>query len=284
MEKIDTHLHLLYPDTFKYSWTASIPPLQGAFTTDDYRELQEVCEIKSAVFMEVDVDPGLEIDEANFFIENAKQPGTPIEGVIAKIDPSNTSFQEQVEAINCEQLKGIRRVLHVAPDEVSTSPTFRNNIALLSKYDLSFDLCVRQDQLQLALELVQACPDTRFILDHCGNPDVSPHLAGDTESRNMWSSGIQALAGHPNINLKFSALGTFANEEERNPKALNSHFNTLLETFGPQRMIWGSDWPVCNLGSGLKAWSDLAEALTQDLSEDEQADIFSRNAMKTYQL
>ncbi|MGB0372743.1 MAG: amidohydrolase family protein [Opitutales bacterium] len=284
MEKVDTHLHLLYPENFKYSWTEGFPALQKAFTIEDFQELAQPCSIQKAVFMEVDVDAGHEVNEARFFIEKALQPESPIAGAIAKLEPAQSDFQEQLETILTDKLKGIRRVLHVAPDELSTTPIFRENVASLAKYDLSFDICVRQDQLHLACELVHACPNTRFIIDHCGNPDLNAHLSGDKDSRTQWKHGLANLAGCENTICKFSALGTFVEPSQRNAESLRSHFDELLETFGPHRLVWGSDWPVCNLGAGVIDWSSLSEELTSQLSFDEQTMIFTKNAHTVYSL
>lgn len=284
MHKIDTHQHLFYPNHFSYSWASDFPDLQGSFTAEAYLEAAEGCQIDSTLFMEVDVDNGQQTKEAAFFTKIAESSTNKLSGLIAKCLPESDDFLKEIESIRSPMLKGIRRVLHTQPDELSRSTLFRRNVTALGREALSFDLCVTQKQLPLALELVQACPDVYFILDHCGVPSIGEHHSTSSESWNEWKSSIQALGQLPNLACKFSGITVYATAEQCNVDGLRPYFNEILEAFGPKRIVWGSDWPVCNLAKGLRFWSDLTDALLGELTEDEQAAIAATNAKNIYKI
>lgn len=284
MKKIDTHQHLLYPSVFRYPWTQDLPDLQGDFHLKDYRAAAANCDIQKTLFMEVDVDPGQTSSEAKFFYQLATDPANQIGGVIAKALPEKSDFESQLDDLTNPLLKGIRRVLHTQPDEISQSETFRANVAILAKHDLSFDLCVTQKQLQIGLGLAQACPEVRFILDHCGVPSITEHESTQCDSWKEWTSGIRALSELPNVACKFSGITAYASAEQRTADDLRPYLAEILEAFGPDRLVWGGDWPVCNLANGLPAWSQLTDLLIAELSSDEQTKILSANACDIYKL
>lgn len=284
MNKIDTHQHLLYPGELTYSWANDFPALQGQFTIDDYQAAAKNCDVERTLFMEVDVDPGQHSKEAHFFAELSRNSESGIAGIVAKCLPESEDFEREIESIQSPALKGIRRVLHTQADELSQSEMFRANVATLAKHDLSFDLCVTQKQLSIARELARACPEVRFILDHCGVPSIAEHQSTQCDSWKEWSSGIRALSELPNVACKFSGITAYASAEQRTVDGLRPYLTEILEAFGADRIVWGGDWPVCNLADGLQAWSQLTDSLVAELSGNEQEKILSGNACTIYKL
>ena len=281
---IDTHQHLLYPDRFGYTWTKDLPALQGNFRIEEYRVHAADCRIEGAIFMEVDVDEGESSEEARFFCDMASDPSSGILGVIAAARPGTAGFAAHLEELKHPKLKGIRRVLHTQADAVSQTEGFRADITRLGRHGLTFDLCVLQRQLGVALDLVRACPATIFILDHCGVPDIAHNAAPHGEGFIAWRRAVVALAAEPNVHGKISGLTTYAAEGQRTEDGLRCYVDTMLESFGPERLVWGGDWPVVNLGSGLARWCTLTRKMLGSLSADEQAKIFSANARVLYKL
>ena len=281
---IDTHQHLLYPDRFGYPWTGELPALQGAFRLDDYRAAAAGCGVDGAIFMEVDVDEGQSGDEARFFCELAADPASGILGVVAAARPEQEGFGAQLENILHPKLKGLRRVLHTQPDELSQTALFRGNIRRLGRFGFTFDLCVLQRQLVVALDLVRVCPGTTFILDHGGVPDIAANDAPGGPGFRAWQAAIKELAREPHVHGKISGLTAYARPDQRNAAGLQPYVYTMLEAFGPWRLVWGGDWPVCNLGSGLRAWCDLTIELLAGLESSDREAIFSRNARRIYSL
>lgn len=281
---IDTHQHLLYPDRFGYAWTKDLPALQGNFRIEEYRVAAADCGIEGAIFMEVDVDEEESSEEARFFCDVAGDPSSGILGVIAAARPGTAGFAAHLEGLMHPKLKGIRRVLHTQADAVSQTDGFRADISRLGRHGLTFDLCVLQRQLGVALDLVRACPATVFILDHCGVPDIAHNAAPHGEGFIAWRRAVAALAAEPNVHGKISGLTTYAAEGQRTEDGLRCYVDTMLESFGPERLVWGGDWPVVNLGSGLARWCSLSRRILGGLSTDEQEKIFSANARVLYKI
>jgi predicted TIM-barrel fold metal-dependent hydrolase len=282
---IDTHLHLLYPDQFSYEWCAGIPALQGAFTLEDYRKLANGANrrvhIESAIFMEVDVPVAQQAAEADFFARMADRDRgkPPLMAVIASARPESPDFPAQLAKLAADvRVRGLRRVLHTVPDETAQTDRFAENIRLLAPHELTFDLCARPHQLPFLTTLVERCPQVQFVLDHCGVPDIA---GGGLDP---WRDSIRALAKLPNVACKVSGLASCAAADWPLTPQVQPYFDHCLECFYPERLIWGSDWPVCNLPRSLEAWLDTTADLLGALSEHEQAAIGTGNANRIYRL
>jgi len=278
MHRIDTHLHLIYPDRFSYDWTADFPALAGqAFRVEEYRAAALDCGIGESIFMEVDV-PGNESNaEAAFFCSLAEDPANRISGVIAACRPEHADFPAQLEATAHPQLVGFRRVLHTQPDELSTTPLFRENVSRIGKSGLTFDLCLLPRQLANGAALIDACPDTRFILDHCGVPAIA---SGDLA---FWREQLREISRRPNLACKISGIIAYA-AGEITADTLRPVVEHAIDCFGWDRVVWGSDWPVCNLTRDLASWTRLLDEILSDCSEDELAALYHRNARSIYRL
>lgn len=278
MNKIDTHLHVMLPDKFSYPWTAHVQPLQGRFGLDDYQRSGTSIDITGALFMEVDVSLNEAAAEANYFCGLAAEPNSGIIGVIASGRPEHDSFEAHLDRIEHPKLKGVRRVLHVAPDEVSKDSLFRKNVTLLGKRGLTFDLCVRQDQLAVACELVDACPSTQFILDHCGCPNISDKdLPG-------WLASMAILAERPHVAVKVSGVPAYCPPGKANAATLRPWIEGTIDHFGWERCVWGSDWPVCTLNGNLSSWCNALDEILSNESTQNCQRLYSENAKKIYNL
>lgn len=278
MKKIDTHLHLLYPDRVSYPWVDAVPPLKGNFQLEDYKKVSVDYGITGAVFMEVDVAPAQMGEEAQWVQELANAEGSGILGIIAAARPEADDFEARLNAVSVPLLRGVRRVLHTQADALSQSSRFRANLRRLPGRGLSFDLCVLARQLPLAIQLVDACPEVTFILDHCGVPDIA---GGAFES---WSNSIGHLAKRDNVLCKISGLPTYCAPGETGAEVLRPWIERVIECFGWDRVVWGGDWPVCTLNGSLKGWVEALDALLAEESEAHQAALYTENARRVYGL
>ena len=201
-------------------------------------------------------------------------------GQIASIRPeTDTGFDAWLEEAECLRVVGFRRILHVVPDAVSQSGTFRRNLRRIGRAGYPFDLNLLSRQLMpVGIPLMEACPDQAFILNHCGVPDVA---AGDWE---VWQAGVAAFAAHPNVVVKLSGITAYCAPGTATVARVRPYVERLLELFGPDRMLWGSDWPVVDLGAGLPAWIDMTRELLAGLSADERSAIGQRTAQRVYRL
>ena len=271
--RIDTHCHLVYRQRFDYPWLSAVPSLDRDFLLEDYLPQARAAGVTDFGFVEVDVQESQTEQEAQF----AGSLGGAIAGVVAACRPESAAFPAYLERIAAQPLvKGLRRVLHTQPNAVSQQARFASNVRRIAAHGLSFDLCVLSAQLPLARGLARKCPDVQFVLDHCGNPD----LRGGTLDR--WRADIQALAALPNVACKLSGVMTQMDPHSWSVDHLRPVFEHVIACFGWGRVLWGSDWPVCTLAAPLGRWMDCTEQLMAEASQDESAQLYSRNAARIY--
>lgn len=245
---------------------------------EDYLRAVHGLEIKKSVHLEADVDEAYMLDETRHILALAEQ-GNPLEGVVACGRPEKPHFAQYLDQIaGHPKLKGIRRVLHTQPDEIGQSALFAENIRLLERYGLSFDICVLARQLPVAIRLVRECPGVSFILDHCGVPQVKEHVL------DPWRQHILELSKSPNVICKVSGLVAYADPEKWTVEDLRPYINHVVECFGWDRVMFGSDWPVCTLAAPLQKWVDTLLSLTRDAGQEKQQKLFYENAARVYRL
>ncbi len=273
----DTHLHLVERKRLSYPWLGDAPALNRDWSYDDYEITARRVGITDVLHMEVDVAEGNIEAETAFVADLMQRPGSLIRGAIASARPEAPGFEAWLERADRRVVKGVRRVLHVLPDAVSQTTLFRANIARLGRAGLPFDIVMLARQLPLAQDLVDACPDTAFVLDHCGVPDI----AGGAFA--PWAAQITELARRPNVTLKLSGVTAYTG----GPWTLDTlrpWIGHALHAFGPGRMVWGSDSPVCTLNSGLAEWVATSQALLSDLSGEERQAVLHGNARRVWQI
>lgn len=278
---LDTHLHLLYQESFNYDWCADAPALNHDFKIETYQDIIEGHGVTHSIFMEVDVRENEIPAEAKFFTALVKQSNNPLIGVIASCRPEEDDFQQRLDATLTDSVCGLRRILHTMPNELSQSEQFRENIRSLGARNLPFDLCINQDQLAkgIGYDLVTACPDTQFILNHCGVPTIS------SDEFDTWKTALQKIATLPNIVCKVSGIIAYCpTPEEATLETLRPWLEATAETFGADRLVLGSDWPVCNLTKGLPTWLEIIREFFSTYSDEDQHAIFHRNAEAIYNL
>jgi predicted TIM-barrel fold metal-dependent hydrolase len=279
MKILDTHQHLIYPDRFRYSWCKGIPALEGKnFRLDEYQAAASGTGISEALFMEVDVDEPQTNAETDFFLQLAADPKNGIAGVIAACRPEREDFPAQLEKFLHPKLKGVRRILHNQPDELSQSPLFAKNLSCLAEYGLTFDLCILSRQLPFGKNLVSKLPDVQFVLDHCGIPDIA-HNALDP-----WRQHICDLSKFPNLACKISGVIAYCNPQRVNADAIRPFVVHCVECFGWDRVMFGGDWPVCNLTSSLARWVEILKEIVATESVANQEKLFYKNARRIYQI
>jgi predicted TIM-barrel fold metal-dependent hydrolase len=275
---LDTHQHLIYPDRCGYAWTDGIPLLaRQAFTLEDYQALTAANGVAATIFMEAGVDDADYQAEARFIATLAANPDSNIIGMIASCRPEQKNgFEEWLDECADMPIVGLRRILHEIDDDLSRSETFRANVRKIGARNLTFDMCFRADQLTIAADLAHACPDTQFILDHCGVPDIA---GGRLES---WKQGITAVAALPNIAGKISGIMAYCTPGTASLDTLRPYLEHIVESFGPDRLVWGSDWPVVNLGGGLPDWIAITRQYLESWSEEEVEQLAHGNAARIY--
>ena len=276
---LDTHQHLVYRDAASYSWCKDIPPLaEDNFTVEDYKKLTEGLGIGGTLFMETGVDDPDYQSEAKHVQVLSKNPSNGIKGLIVSIRPEDDTFNSWFEETLDMGVSGYRRILHVMPDETSLAQTFINNVNKIGKAGKSFDICYLPTQLTVAYDFAKSCDETNLVLNHCGVPSIA---AGEID---QWSKDIKKLSELPNVTCKLSGLMAYCAPGTSSQETIQPYVDHVLECFGPKRMVWGSDWPVVNLGKGIQEWIAVTRNILSSLSDDEASAIANGNAQKIYKV
>ena len=267
---IDTHQHLWDLSRFKLPWLKTAPKLNRSFVMDDYQKATDGLGVVKSVYMEVDV-----------VLDVIKRGGTPMVGAVVSGRPASEGFPAYLAHFKDQPaIKGLRQVLH-GPDTPSgycLDKRFIEGIRLLGKHGLSFDLCVRATDLGDTGKLIDACPDTGFILDHCGNASVrSKDLSG-------WKADISRIADRKNVVCKVSGIVASAEPDPWTADDLAPIINHVLGQFGPDRVVFGGDWPVCTLAASYRQWVEALRHIIAGRPLAEQKKLLHDNALKVYRL
>jgi L-fuconolactonase len=276
---IDAHLHFWDTGVARYQWLEDEPRLPDRVTLDDYREATADDPPERYIFIQADADPAYSIAETRWV--HSMCSATPDFGgmvVWAPVDEGPDMVAAHLESLELPNVVGVRRIIQWGPLGLCTAPEFVQAVASLGSRDLAFDVCIFPHQLDDALTLARSTLNTRIVLDHLGKPDIA---RGDVAA---WQKGFEALAALDNVWCKLSGLVTEAKLSRWTVEDLRPFVHIALGVFGPQRIIWGSDWPVCTISSSHQRWREATAELLGDLSAQEREQILVRNARKAYRL
>jgi L-fuconolactonase len=281
---IDTHQHLWDLKQFKLGWLKPGDALDASYTPTEYAQAIDGLNVVKSVYMEVDVVPEQQQKEADYVVALCEGGKTPMRAAVISGRPNSDGFAKYANQFKGHKyVKGIRQVLHVkeTTPEYYLDPKFVTGIQLLGELGLSFDLCMRPAELSEAAKLVDKCPGTRFILDHCGNP------RGDftKEQWAKWAADMAALAGRKNVVCKVS--GFIANGFEKGkwkPADLAPAIDGTIAAFGIDRVMFGGDWPVCTLAATYKEWLTALREVIAARPVADQKKLLHDNAAAFYGL
>lgn len=279
MRLIDTHVHFWHPQRLRYSWLRDSLLLNRRYEVEDYPTHEG---IEALVFVECDADPGQSLEEINFVEDQAKRDPR-IRAIVAHAPlERGAAVEPLLERIvaRSSKVRGIRRILQSEADlrALLQSSTFIEGVRLLRKFGLHFEITVKHTQMDDVLEFVRTQPELPMVLDHCGKPGIR-HGALDAFQRHAGE-----LARHANIHCKLSGLATEAEHQSWADTELFPYIDTALQAFGPDRLLFGSDWPVCLQATSLQRWVGVLERALQGCSQDELHRIFRDNANALYRI
>ena len=282
MEKfpiVDTHVHLWHPKQLRYPWLAEVPTLNRAYLLKDYIAAYGALEIESIVFVQCDTHPDDGLKETAW-VTSLAAVDPRIRGIVAWAPlEEGEQVAPFVEKLAENRLvKGIRRLIQSESVDFCIQPNFVSGVKVLSRYGLSFDICIFHPQLANAIRLVEQCPHVQFILDHIGKPDIKHQLF------DPWKQEIATLAAFPNVHCKISGLVTEADLEKWTPADLQPYIEHVISCFGFDRVIYGSDWPVSTQASDYPRWVQTLKDAVSGCSSEALRNLFRDNAVKFYRL
>ncbi len=287
MPIIDTHQHLWDLDKFTLPWLTQGGALTKNFVTADYLQAVKGLNVVKAVYMEVDVAPDQKVAEAEHVLKLCDDPQNLTVAAVIGGRIASDGFKDYVVKFKDEpRVKGMRQVMNGAKPGEMTEKPFVRGVQTLGEFGKSFDICTQPPLLGDAIKLVQACPDTRFILDHCGNGSVAAFRENAKTNREVlqFQRDIEALAKQQHVICKISGIVVQLAGKDWGLEVLAPVINTCLDAFGPDRVLFASDWPVCTNGASLKAWIHGLQAIVSNRPAADQRKLFHDNAVKHYKL
>ena len=276
---IDSHVHLWDPVQFRYAWLDGLPALDRSVTAADFRAATSSAEVSKFIFVECGCEPAQSLAEVDWICTLAKSEPR-FKGIVAhaSLERGEGARPELEDLASRPVVKGVRRNLQSEPDpEFCLRPQFLAGVRLLAEFGFTFDLCLRHEQLPAATELARRVPEVTFVLDHLGKPDVR------NKKLQPWANDLKALAALPNVVAKVSGLTTEADWREWQTSDLEPYLDHALECFGPERLIFGSDWPVMTLAGDYQRWVETVQALLP-LSKEDFVRFFRSNAERIYRV
>lgn len=272
---LDTHVHFWDYNPVRDAWIdETMEAIRRDFTPADLRIASHGLQVEG--FVAVQADPS--VAETEFLLRLASNH-PEIKGVVGWLDLCSPILGEHLELYTMNPaLKGLRHIVQAEAPGFMDRSDFRRGIAALGPYGLTYDILIYAPQLEEASRLVRDFPGQAFVLDHLGKPNVREGRFAE------WRAGLEKLAETPNCLCKLSGLVTEASWDRWTTEELRPYMETALELFGPKRLLYGSDWPVCQLAASYEQVLGLILDFIKTLSPSEQRQILRENARAFYRL
>ena len=272
---IDAHHHLWHYSPAEYRWIDdSMSELRRDFLIADLERELTGAGVDGTIVVQAQ-----QTDEETQWLLSCAQETTRIFGVVGWADIAAEDFERGLEHLAQQRpLVGLRHVVQGEADGFLDGSAFNRGIRAMRGKGLVYDILIYERQLEEATRFVDRHPEQMFVLDHIAKPKIA---AGELEP---WRKRITELAGRPNVCCKVSGMVTEANPKRWTPEQMRPYLDAVVDAFGPRRLIAGSDWPVCLVGTSYKGWWELLRSYFAEFSEEERSSIFARCAMKTYGL
>jgi len=277
MLRIDAHQHFWKFDPIRDGWIGpDMAVIQKDFMPADLEPILQSTGFDGCVLVQVDPSE----DENDFQLDNANRHDF-IKGVVGWVNLQHPQVEDQLAKYSRHpKLKGFRHILQGERDRaLMLKPAFKNGIGLLRKFGFTYDILIFPDQLGYTREFVAAFPDQLFVVDHMAKPHIKDRMITDE-----WKDAIRAVGAHKNVYCKISGMVTEADWKNWKPEHFRPYLDTVVEAFGMDRVLFGSDWPVCLVAASYQQTLQIVSDYFSSFSKDEQAAFFGGNAIKFYNL
>jgi len=273
---LDSHHHFWKYNPIEYDWIdGSMKVIRKDFLPENLKTTIQEAGVDGVI----SVQARQSVEETDWLISMAHQNDF-IKGIVGWLPLIQDDMEVYLEKYAGEKaLKGARHVIQGEPDpEFILRKDFNRGVSLLKKYSLVCDILIVERQLPNTIRFVDQHPNQVFVLDHIAKPLIGRKVLSP------WKENIMELAKRENVNCKISGMVTEADYQEWTPSQLHPYFEVILEAFGSDRLLFGSDWPVCLVATSYKNWMELVRKNITSLSDTEQLKIMGGNATRLYQL
>jgi L-fuconolactonase len=274
--KIDSHQHFWKFDPVRDSWiNEEMKIIQRDFLPADLEPLLKQHGFDGSVVVQSDQS----MEENRFQLENAANNDF-IKGVVGWVDLVSLDLEKDLEYLSqFPKFKGVRHVLQgELQRDLMLQPAFMRGISHLQKHNLTYDILIYKDQLQYLPAFVSMFPEQRFVIDHLAKPDIR---SGELSE---WKKGIENMAAFENVYCKISGMVTEADWQNWKTEDFKPYLDTVVETFGTKRIMFGSDWPVCLVAASYEKMLGIVKDYFSTFSDDDRQDFFGLNATRFYNL
>ena len=272
---IDAHVHFWKYNPIKDAWiTDEMGLLQRNFFPQDLQPVLHENGVTGIIAVQADQSE----NETDFLLQlSNKSPF--IKGIVGWVDLQNKNLEDKLlHWSEYPVVKGFRHIVQAESDGFLRKEAFVNGIKLLKSFDFTYDILIYPNQLKEAIQFVNKYPNQKFILDHCAKPCIRD------QKINEWKIEIKEIAKNENVYCKVSGLVTEAKWNEWKTEDLYPYLDVVFESFGTDRILFGSDWPVMLLSSTYNKWKNLLEKYMLQFSDEEKQKVFDTNAIKFYNL
>jgi L-fuconolactonase len=276
LSRIDAHQHFWHYDPARHVWMSEeMGSLKTDYLPPDLLPLLQTAQLDGCVAVQAD-----QSEAENTFLLGLAEQHDFIKGIVGWVDLQADDLDERLAHYQqFSPLKGFRHVLHdEAQRDFMLRPAFRRGISKLARFGYTYDLLIFVDQMAYTLELVEAFPDQPFVIDHIAKPYIRQ------QTMDVWPTFMKQLAAHENVSCKISGLVTEADWQQWRPADFTTYLDTVVEAFGTDRILYGSDWPVCTLAGSYQAVYELVADYFRRFSQTEQDKFFGGNATRFYRL
>ncbi|WP_281227864.1 amidohydrolase family protein [Flavobacterium aquiphilum] len=273
--RIDSHQHFWIFDPVRDSWIDdSMQKIQRDFLPADLQPLLSENKFSACVAVQASQSE----EETNFLLDLASKNDF-IKGVVGWVDLRDANINDRLNHFsNHKKLKGFRHVVQGEADDFMLRNDFRNGIAALKPFNYTYDILIFHRQLPAAIDLVNRFPDQPFVIDHIAKPDIK---SGEIAT---WEKNMKEIAKYENVMCKISGMVTEADWNNWKPSDLRPYLDVVFESFSTDKLMFGSDWPVCNVASNYAELVQTLESYMTQLPVQEQSKIWFENAANFYNL
>lgn len=273
--KIDAHQHFWNYDSINYAWiNESMSKIRKDFLPNDLASILVKNQIDGCVAVQVN-----QTEAESIFLNTLAEQNSFIKGVVGWTDLLSDSLSQNLENYSeRSRIKGFRHIVQGESIGFMQNPKFVRGVQQLSNHNFTYDILIYPTMLKDAKHLVKSCPDTQFVIDHLAKPYIKE------QKISQWGNYMQKLGELPNVYCKISGMVTEADWENWKKEDFYIYLDIVLNSFGIDRLMYGSDWPVCLVAAEYEEQLDIIKTYFGELTLSEQDKIFGENAVRFYGL